>query len=91
VNSILLLLYLVAAIWAVMESAERWVTLLWVIVSLVALLGGCVLLSLVFLSLVVPKYAPDVVDLAAVIWMMVSAVVGLTHMKAHHRIAAPKL
>jgi hypothetical protein len=91
VNSILLLLYLVAAIWAVMESGERWATLLWVIVSLVALIGGCMLLSLVFLSLVVPRYALDFVDLAAVIGMFVSAVVGLTHMKAHRRIAAPKV
>ena len=46
------------------------------------------LLSLVFLSLVLPRSAPDFVDLAAVIGMLVSAVVGLTHMKAHRRIAA---
>jgi hypothetical protein len=91
VNSILLLLYLVAAIWAVMESAERWATLLWVIVSLIALIGSGMLLCLVFLSLVLPRSALDFVDLAAVIGMLVSAVVGLNHMRAHRRIAAPKV
>jgi len=74
-----------------MESAERWATFLWIIVSLIALIGGCMLLGLVFLSLTVPRYAPDFVDLAAMIGMLVSAVVGLTHMKAHRRIAAPKV
>ena len=37
------------------------------------------------------KYAPDFVNLTAVIGMLVSAVVGLSHIKAHRRIAAPKL
>jgi hypothetical protein len=81
-----LVAYLIAVVWAIMESSQRWMTLLWIVLGLVAAIGTLFLLSLIW-----PFAAAILGHLAAILGFLVSAVVGLNHMRAHRRPQVPKL
>jgi hypothetical protein len=76
------LLYLAAVVWAVVESGKRWMTLLWIVVSLAAVIAMAWLLSLIW-----PSKAAALGDMAGFLsWL--SALVGISHMRANRRPAA---
>ena len=72
--------YLVAVVWAVMESNNRWMTFLWTTGSLVAVIGVLWILSLIW-----PFAASILGDVAAILGLVISGFVGLNHMRAHRR------
>jgi hypothetical protein len=78
--------YLTAVIWAIVTSSKRWMTVLWVVAGLVAIVGVAFLCSLIW-----PFEAGVLGHLAAPISMLTSALAGITHMRAHKRPAVPKL
>jgi hypothetical protein len=79
-------LYLAAVTWSIIGSSKRWMTLLWVVVTLAAVLGVFGLCSLIW-----PSGAAIFGDLAAICGMLVSGFVGINYMRAHKRPAAPKV
>jgi len=76
--------YLAAVVWFVMKSSRRWMTLLWIVASLI---------SVVFLGylliLAVPRYALEIVALLGMIAMLVSAAVGWNYTRTHRRTPPP--
>jgi hypothetical protein len=84
-NALPLVAYLVCVVWAVAESSKRWMTLLQIAVSLVS-----VLLLAYLLSLAAPGYTLAIADLAGLIAMLVSAVVGWNYVKRHRRSRPPR-
>jgi K+-sensing histidine kinase KdpD len=79
-NALPLAAYLVCVVWVVMESSKRWMALLRMIASFVS-----VVLLAYLLSRAVPTYTLAIADVAGIISMLVSAVVGWNYMKTHRR------
>jgi hypothetical protein len=75
-----LMAYLVAAVWAIMESAKRWATFFWLIASLA--IAICTLWAC---SLIWPWAGAILGDVAGILAPLVSAVVGLNHMRKNRR------
>jgi K+-sensing histidine kinase KdpD len=84
-NALPLVAYLVCVVWVVMESSKRWMALLQMVASLASVVALAYLLSRA-----VPSYTLAIADLAGIIAMLVSAVVGWNYMKAHRRTPPPK-
>jgi hypothetical protein len=76
-------LYLVAVVWAIMESATRWMTLLLIVVSWLTTASILLLMSFVW-----PHGSAIFGHVAAVLSFVISGFVGITHMRAHRRVAA---
>ena len=84
-QSFLGVFYLVAVVWATMKSNKRWLTLLWIVVSLIATVGMFFATSLAW------PYLATALGYAAVdVSLLVSALVGISYMRAHRSTAAPK-
>lgn len=79
-GGIALLIYLAIVIWALTESAKRLMTLMWVIVTIGAILGVFMLLGQIM-----PWGAGVLGHAALPVCMAISAFVGVTHMRAHRR------
>jgi cytochrome c biogenesis protein CcdA len=84
-NPFPLVLYLVAVIWAIVESKKRWTTLLWIVLSFAVVVSLAGLLAWMR-----PSLAPAFSDLAVVLAPLISAVVGWNYMRAHRRSPVPK-
>jgi hypothetical protein len=74
------MVYLALVTWAIMQSNRRWMTLLWIVVSLVATLG---------LFAGAAEIWPDLTEvfghMAMIPSLLVSALVGVNHMQSHPR------
>jgi len=74
------MVYLALVTWAIMQSNRRWMTLLWIVVSLVATLG---------LFAGAAENWPDLTEvfghMAMIPSLLVSALVGVNHMQSHPR------
>jgi hypothetical protein len=74
------MVYLALATWAIMQSNRRWMTLLWIVISLVATLG---------LFAGAAEIWPDLTEvfahMALIPTLLVSALVGVNHMQSHPR------
>jgi hypothetical protein len=72
--------YLALVTWAVIESNRPWMTLLWIVASLVATLG---------LFAGVAEIYPDLTEvlghMALIPTLLVSVLVGVNHMQSHPR------
>ena len=78
--------YLVAVSWAILQSNRRWMTLLWTVVSLAATVGAFALAGVIW-----PDLAGVLGHLAAIPSLLVSALVGINHMRSHRRPQVPKV
>ena len=74
------MVYLALMTWAIMQSNRRWMTLLWIVVSLVATLG-------LFAGGV--EIWPDLTEvfghMALIPSLLISALVGVNHMQSNPR------
>jgi len=83
-NAIPAVLYLVVVAWAIAESAKRLMTVLWILVSLAAVVGLMWVLSLIW------TFGAEVVaHVTVIVALLISAFVGVSHMRAHRRGPAP--
>jgi hypothetical protein len=77
--------YLVVVTWGILQSNRRWMTLLWIVVGLAATLGVFAGLAAIW-----PDRAGALGHTALIPSLLVSALVGVNHMRSHRRPSAPK-
>jgi len=83
-SSPVLLLYLIAIVWAVMGSGKRWATLFCILATVVAVIGALWIASLIW------PYGGGVLGhLVLPIGLLLAAVVGIGHMRTHRRVSKP--
>ena len=74
------MVYLALVTWAIMQSNRRWMTLLWIVASLMATLA---------LFIGAAEIWPDLTEvfghMAMIPSLLVSALVGVNHMQSHPR------
>jgi hypothetical protein len=78
--------YLVVVTWAILQSTRRWMTLLWIVVSLAATVGVFALAGAIW-----PDLAGVLGHVAAIPSLLISALVGVNHMRSHRKPSVPKL
>ncbi len=78
-------LLLIAIGWSVVESSRRWMTLLWIVVTLTA-----VVFALWGASLIWPYGAEIFGHIVIPVGLLLAAFVGVSHMRLHRRVRAPK-
>jgi hypothetical protein len=78
--------YLVVVTWAILQSNRRWMTLLWIVVSLAATVGAFALAGAIW-----PDLAGVLGHAAAIPSLLISALVGVKHMRSHRRPSVPKV
>lgn len=78
------ILYIAAVVYAIGESAKRWMTVLWILVSLIAVVAGLYLLSLIW-----PFGEGIFAYMALPLGFLISGFVGINHMRAHRRTPKP--
>jgi len=83
-SPVLGIVYLIVVMWTARRSSKPWVTLIWVVGGLAAVLALTMLAGLIF-----PHR--DWVPLGVLISMFVSAMAGIEHMRGHRRPAPPKI
>jgi|HubBroStandDraft_2_1064218.scaffolds.fasta_scaffold57747_4 hypothetical protein len=76
-------LYLAAVIWAIMESAKRWMTFIWILGSLAGVVAVLWLISFGW-----PSGTAILGHAAGILSFAISGYAGITHMRAHRRVAA---
>lgn len=79
-----LMVYLMVVVWSIFQSGKKWMTALWVIISLAAVIGIFAALALVW-----PYESGVLGHLAIPAGMLVSAMVAVNHMRAHRKMKAP--
>ena len=84
IGSLWLLLWLGAVVWAIVESSKRVLTVLWIVVSLASVTG-----TLYVCSLIWPFGAAIFAHLVLPLGEVISAAVGIEHMRRHKRGSAP--
>jgi peptidoglycan/LPS O-acetylase OafA/YrhL len=79
------IVYLALMTWAIVQSNRRWMTLLWIVVSLVAPVG---------LFAGAAEIRPDLTDIfghmALIPSLLISALVGVNHMQSNPRALSGK-
>ncbi|MGO9538988.1 MAG: hypothetical protein ACLPN2_00165, partial [Terriglobales bacterium] len=78
--------YLVAVTWAILQSDRRWMTLLWVVIGLAATVGVFAGAAAIW-----PDLAGVLGHVAAIPALLVSALLGINHMRSHRRPQVPKV
>src|SRR5438876_9823869 len=78
-----LLIFIMAASWAITQSAKRWITALWIVVSTAVVIGLAYVLSLAM-----PYGAAILGHAAAPLCLLVPSVVAVAHARAHRRVKA---
>jgi hypothetical protein len=74
------MVYLVLATWAIMQSNRRWMTLLWIVASLMATLALFIGAAEIW-----PDLTEEFAHMALIPSLLVSALVGVNHMQSHSR------
>ena len=83
-NALPLAIFLAGVIWAITKSAKRLITALWIVSSIAVVVG-----LLWVLSLALP-YGTDILGHAAApLVLLIPAVVGVGHARAHRRSVDP--
>lgn len=80
-----LLIYLTVVVWAMIKSNKRWMTLLWIVVGLAVTIGAFAGASAIW-----PDLAGVLGHTVLIPSFLVSAVLGLHHMRSHRRSSTPK-
>ena len=78
--------YLIVVTWSILQSNRRWMTLLWIILGLAVTLGVFAGLAAVW-----PDRAGVLGHTAAIPTLLVSALLGVNHMRSHRRPQVTKL
>jgi heme A synthase len=81
-----LFVYLAIVTWAIIESCRRWMTLLWIVVGLVATVGMFAMAGAIW-----PEEAAVLGHVALIPSFLVSALVGVNHMRSHRRKGKPSV
>lgn len=84
IGSVWLLLWLGAVVWAIVESGKRLLTVSWIILSLASVTGALYVCSLIW-----PFGAAIFAHLVLPLGEIISAAVGIEHMRRHKRGSAP--
>jgi hypothetical protein len=79
-NALPLAIFLAGVIWAITQSAKRLMTVLWIVGSIAVVIG-----LLWVLSLAMPYGAGVLGHAAAFLVLVIPAVVGVGHARAHRR------
>jgi hypothetical protein len=78
--------YLIVVTWAMLQSNRKWMTLFWVVAGLAATLGAFAGAAAIW-----PDLAGVFGHIAVIPTLLVSALLGVNHMRSHRRPQVPKV